>query len=148
MFEVGDLVKCTLKARKGYDGKVGKIYEVDGVGGGLSFRGYPYGGNEPSRFEFYKKKGEVMQYEDKWHLNDGSVEIPDSAEKLMNPEGTSVVAFRKPVEEVVCTRWVFESRGDVSSFCTKKFAESTGRHVTGVKYTFRGDKLVKVQIVE
>lgn len=35
-----------------------------------------------------------MQYEDKWHLNDGSVEIPDDADKLMNPEGTSVVAFR------------------------------------------------------
>jgi len=42
----------------------------------------------------YLELDKVVKYEDKWHLNDGSVDIPDDAEKLMNPEGTSVVAFR------------------------------------------------------
>jgi hypothetical protein len=100
------------------------------------------------------KKVEVMQYEDKWHLNDGSVDIPDSAEKLMNPEGTSVVAFRYPVKEVVCTRWIVRSGTDFNSFLSQSKAAASARAglskkaVVEVKFTFHGDKLVKVHIVE
>jgi hypothetical protein len=149
MFEAGDLVKCIQGGYKDYPGEIGKIYEVSGEHEkSLSLVGYEHFGCNPTRFVLHKKKGEVMQYEDKWHLNDGSVDIPDNAEKLMNPEGTSVVAFRKPVEEVVYTRWIVHCDRDFNSFFNKKYAESTGRPVAEVKYTFRGDKLVKVQTVD
>lgn len=46
-------------------------------------------------------------YEDEWQLNRGQ-DIPDDAEKLMNPDGTSVVAFRyvKKPKVHTATRYV------------------------------------------
>ena len=58
----------------------------------------------------YLELDKMVKYEDKWHLNDGSVDIPDDAEKLMNPEGTSVVAFRyvKKPKVVIHVRHVIQ----------------------------------------
>ena len=211
-FEAGDLVRCILKARKGYDGEVGRIYEVDGIGGGLSFKGYPYGGNEPSRFELYKKKGEEMytvgdkvkitdknrilgphgfkvgevvtldarspfsdrsgvkawkigkwfvlegefkkaeemQYEDKWNLNDGSVEVPDDAEKLMNPEGTSVVAFRYAKKSVVSKyrRYIGVGRAPNPSVFVYKDSTGTPRHTTPIEVTVTDGKVTDIKLLE
>jgi hypothetical protein len=100
-FEEGDIVECVMGRSYGpYAREVGERYVVTKsrtIGIDLKELG-DYGrhftGNDPTRFKLHKKKGDVVGYEDKWHLNDGSVEIPEGAEKLMNPEGTSVVAYR------------------------------------------------------
>jgi len=150
MYKVGDKVEITDKNHiLGSHGfKIGEVvrldkrssaYDRDGVKAWMS--------DKWVILESEFKKVEEMQYEYKWHLNGGSVEIPDSAEKLMNPEGTSVVAFRYSVGEVVYTRWIARCDTDFNSYFNKKYAESTGRPVTEVKYTFRNEKLVKVHIV-
>lgn len=73
-----------------------------------------------------------IQYEDKWNLNDGSVEIPDDAEKLMNPEGTSVVAFRYVKKPVVETYTRYVEAGWSSTYTTTE-----GRYTDSIaKLTF------------
>jgi hypothetical protein len=98
-FEEGDIVECVRASPSSvYVGAVGERFKVIASRGSaidLEDRdGVCWIGSDPARFKLYKKKGDLVEYEDKWHLNDGSVEIPEDAEKLMNPEGTSVVAYR------------------------------------------------------
>jgi hypothetical protein len=85
--------------------------------------------------ELVERKNEV-KYEDKWNLNDGSVEIPDDAEKLMNPEGTSVVAFRyvKKPKVVIHVRHVIQELGCVNE---PYYTTSNGKSSNAVaKLTF------------
>jgi hypothetical protein len=98
-FEEGDIVECVRTSHSSaYVGAVGERFKVIASRGSVidleDRDGVRWIGSDPARFKLYKKKGDVVEYEDKWHLNDGSVEIPEDAEKLMNPEGTSVVAYR------------------------------------------------------
>jgi hypothetical protein len=100
-FEEGDFVECVMGRSYGPCAKeVGERYVVTASRtSGIDLKelgdyGRHFTGNDPTRFKLHKKKGDVVEYEDKWHLNDGSAEIPEDAEKLMNPEGTSVVAYR------------------------------------------------------
>lgn len=97
-FKVGDVVRCVETAKIfPFVGVVGEVYLVQEVDSkGVTIKDIR--GNSFERFELVSRAD--VQYEDKWHLNDGSKEVPDDAEKLYNPEGTSVVAYRlvkKPV---------------------------------------------------
>jgi hypothetical protein len=117
-FKVGDIVTCIKEDYlDNYVGSLGNKYEVLGVGRqGLylrplskELRKLRNDGVSPLRFKLVEKEDKV-KYEDKWNLNDGSVEIPDDAEKLMNPEGTSVVAFRyvKKPKVMIHVRYVIQ----------------------------------------
>lgn len=101
MFKAGDKVRCIETSSMGFAGIIGKIYTVKDTYGHSSYgytidlektdfdSGY-HGGCEACRFELVN----AVEYEDEWHLNTGKESIPDDAEKLYNPEGTSVVAYR------------------------------------------------------
>jgi uncharacterized protein YodC (DUF2158 family) len=84
----------------------------------------------------------MVKYEDKWRLNDGSVDIPDDAEKLMNPEGTSVVAFRyvKEPNVVVQTKYFY---GQMGKFYTTDIAQDQTH--TKIDLIFTDGELTDIQ---
>jgi hypothetical protein len=139
-FKVGDIVECIERSPCGFAGERGKTYEVLEVkdNGALIFKPPVVGanyGSSPLRFKLVEKEDKV-KYEDKWNLNDGSVEIPDDAEKLMNPEGTSVVAFRyvKKPKVVIHVRHVIQELGCVNE---PYYTTSNGKSSNAVaKLTF------------
>lgn len=63
-----------------------------------------------------------MQYEDKWHLNDGSSPIPEDAETLEH--NGSVVAYRKPVREIQVGDVVEEVSSGIYMDVVSKFTVS------------------------
>jgi hypothetical protein len=88
----------------------------------------------------------MVKYEDKWRLNDGSVDIPDDAEKLMNPEGTSVVAFRyvKEPNVVVQTKYFYGGIGKFYATETLQDSSYTKSH-TKIDLIFTDGELTDIK---
>jgi hypothetical protein len=148
-FEEGDFVECVMGRSYGpYAREVGERYVVTASRtSGIDLKelgdyGRHFTGNDPTRFKLHKKKGDVVEYEDKWHLNDGSVEIPEDAEKLMNPEGTSVVAFRYVKEPKVTTQ-VKYFHGRPGEYYTSEFVYKESH--TKVTLVFTEGELTDIQ---
>ncbi len=87
-FKIGDKVEVVEKYDNNEVGKVGIITSIS-VGSNPYYR---INGGTWGAPDYFFKKVEDTIYEDRWHLNDGKVEIPGDADKL--EKDGSVVAFR------------------------------------------------------
>ena len=91
-FKIGDTVKIVdnFACSNNRIGDIGKVVDFYGGLFRVSVEGRP---TESSwRFSKDLEYAEVVEYEDKWHSNDGSSTIHDDADKLAR--GGSVVAYR------------------------------------------------------
>ena len=95
-FKIGDKVEVVERY---YNNEVGKVGIITSISEG-SNPYYRINGGTWGAPDYFFKKVEDTIYEDRWHLNDGKVEIPGDADKL--EKDGSVVAFRyrkaKPFE--------------------------------------------------
>ena len=85
-FKVGDKLEVIQVYNNYKLGDVGIITSINGIY-------YRINGDKGGATAGFFKKVEGGLYEDKWHLNDGKVEIPGDADKL--EKDGYVVAFRK-----------------------------------------------------
>lgn len=101
-FKIGDKVKIVANSNSSWNkiGDIGVITERSSYNH-PTWRVQVPGG--PKTFIWTKETDMVLledfKYEDKWHLNDGVVEIPEDADTLTH--NGSVVAFRKLKEKPI-----------------------------------------------